>query len=368
MRRLLLLLAPLALLAQPPRPTKEIPPMDIREYDPKSTLHVPEHIVTKAKFPFVDVHHHPRVQNAADVDQLVKDMDGINMRVLVNLSGGWGDRLKNNVKLLKGAYPDRFVIFANWSYEGVDDPGYGHKIAMQLEEDVRNGAQGFKIFKDFGMDRKDSKGERIHTDDPRFDEALEVCAKYKLPVLIHTAEPESFFEPLDKHNERWRELQEFPSRARPPEKYPSWKTLMDEQHRMFAKHPNTKFIAAHLDWLGSNLPELGKLFDRLPNVYTEIGAVLYDLGRQPRTAREFMIKYQDRVMMGKDAWSPRDPKEYWCYFRVLETPDEYFDYYRSRHAFWKMYGLDLPDEVLKKIYYKNAIRLIPGMSMAGFPN
>ena len=137
---------------------------------------------------------------------------------------------------------------------------------------------------------------------------------------------------------------------------------------MFARHPNTIFIDAHLGWLGNNLAELGRLLDRLPNVYTEIGAVLYELGRQPRMAREFMIKYQDRVLMGKDAWQPRDPKEYWCYFRVLETPDEYFDYYRPRHAFWKMYGLELPDEVLKKVYYQNALKLIPGLNASGFPN
>lgn len=363
-----LLVGPVLLFAQSNRDPKTIPPMDIREYDPKSTLHVPEHIVTRAKFPFVDVHHHPRVQTPADVDQLIKDMDGINMRVLVNLSGAWGDKLKNNVQLLKGRYPDRFAIFANWTYDGVDDPGYGHKIAQQLEQDVHNGAQGLKIFKQFGMDAKDGQGRRIHVDDARYDEIFEMCGKLKIPVLIHTAEPEAFFAPLDHNNERWRELQEFPGRARPSDKYPSWQTLMEEQHRMFARHPNTRFINAHLGWLGGNLAELGKLMDRLPNVYAEIGAVLYDLGRQPRAAREFMIRYQDRVLMGKDAWMPRDPKEYWCYFRVLETADEYFDYYRPRHAFWKMYGLELPGEVLKKVYYKNAIQLIPGLRSGDFPN
>jgi len=351
-------LAPALLLAQ----------MDIRDYDPKSTLVVPQHNVTRAKFPFVDVHHHPRVQTPADVDQLVKDMDGINLRILVNLSGGWGERLQRNVELLKSRYPDRFVVFANWNYEGVDDPGYGPRIARQLEDDVRHGAQGLKIFKPFGMEVKDSRGQRIHVDDPRYDQVFELCGKLKIPVLIHTAEPIAFFDPINKHNERWRELQEFPARARPPDKYPSWQTLIEEQHRMFARHPNTTFIDAHLGWLGNNLAELGRLLDRLPNVYTEIGAVLYELGRQPRMAREFMIKYQDRVLMGKDAWQPRDPKEYWCYFRVLETPDEYFDYYRPRHAFWKMYGLELPDEVLKKVYYQNALKLIPGLNASGFPN
>ena len=139
---------------------------------------------------------------------------------------------------------------------------------------------------------------------------------------------------------------------------------MDEQHSLFARHPKTIFINAHLGWLGSNLGELGRLMDRLPNMNTEIGAVLYDLGRQPRFAREWLIKYQDRVMFGKDSWN-RD--EYFCYFRVLETPDEYFDYYRKYHAFWQMYGLDLPDEVLKKLYYKNALHLVPGIDPTPFP-
>jgi predicted TIM-barrel fold metal-dependent hydrolase len=357
MKILALLFAPVLLLAQ----------MDVREYEPRSSLVTPQHSVTRAKFPLIDVHHHPRVRTPADVDQLIKDMDGINLRVLVNLSGGAGETLKRNVNLLKERYPDRFVVFANWDYNNVDDPNYGHRIAQQLETDYHNGARGLKIFKQFGMDAKDSRGQRIHVDDARYDEVFEMCGKLKIPVLIHTAEPQPFFDPIDKYNERWRELQEFPARARPEGKFPSWQVLMDEQHRMFARHPHTTFINAHLGWLGNNLAELAKLMDRLPNMQTEIGAVLYELGRQPRAAREFLIKYQDRVMFGKDAWDPRDPNEYWCYFRVLETPDEYFDYYRPRHAFWKMYGLALPDEVLKKLYYKNALKAIPGLDASAFP-
>jgi len=222
-----------------------------------------------------------------------------------------------------------------------------------------------KIFKNFGMDIKDTKGQRIHVDDPRFDQVFETCARLKIPVLIHTAEPWSFFQPMDQYNERWLELKTHPGRARPPDKNPSWETLMGEQHNLFARHPNTVFIAAHLGWLGNNLAELGRLLDRLPNVNTEIAAVLYELGRQPRFARQWLIKYQDRVMFGKDVWNAQ---EYYTYFRVLETADEYFDYYRKYHAFWQMYGLDLPDEVLKKLYYKNALRIIPGIDRSPFPD
>jgi predicted TIM-barrel fold metal-dependent hydrolase len=214
------------------------------------------------------------------------------------------------------------------------------------------------------MTVKDAKGERVHVDDPRLDPVFEMCAALKIPVLIHTAEPASFFEPQDRFNERWLELKQFPKRARPPDEYPPWETLIGEQHRLFARHPNTVFIDAHLGWMGGNLARLGKLLDERPNVYTEIGAVLAELGRQPRFAREWFIRHQDRVLFGKDIW---EPSEYGVYFRVLETGDEYFDYYRKRHAFWKMYGLDLPDDVLRKLYYKNALRILPSLDASAFP-
>jgi uncharacterized protein len=339
--------------------------MTIEEYDPKSTLVVPGHPITRAKFPIIDVHNHQRGDMAKDrLDKLVKDMDGINLQVMVNLSGGFGDTLTKNVQNMKGQYPKRFVVFANIDFKGLDEPGYAQRAAAQFEADLQHGAQGLKIFKNFGMDLKDSKGERIHVDDPRFDQIFQVCAKYKVPVLIHTAEPWSFFQPQDKTNERWLELKQFPSRARPSSRYPSWETIMAEQHNLFARHPKTIFINAHLGWLGGNLEELGRLMDKYPNMYTEIGAVLAELGRQPRFARAWFIKHQDRVLFGKDTW---EPSEYHYYFRVLESADEYFDYYRKRHAFWKMYGLELPDNVLRKLYYQNALRIIPGIDASAFP-
>jgi len=337
--------------------------MSIEEYSPKSTLVVPQHIVTRAKYPFIDVHSHQRSASPDSVDQLIRDMDAMNMAVMVNLSGGSGERLKQGIANLKGRHRDRFVVFANLDFSGIDDPGYGKRATAQLEEDVRNGAQGLKIFKNLGMTLRDGSGKRIPVDDPRFDPVWEACARLGIPVLIHTGEPWSFFQPVDKFNERWLELKLHPNRARPADQFVTWEALMAEQHRLFERHPKTTFINAHLGWLGSDLAQLGKLLDKCPNVHTEIGAVLYDLGRQPRFARTWLIRYQDRVMFGKDAWAP---SEYPTYFRVLETADEYFDYYRKYHAFWQMYGLDLPDEVLQKLYYKNALRLIPRISRARF--
>jgi len=330
----------------------------IEEYQPKSTLVTAEHKPERAKYPFVDVHSHHWNPTAEHVEELVKEMDTINLRVLVNLSGGTGESLKKTLAVMKGRYPNRFVVFANLSYDDLNTPGYGKRAAARLEQDVRNGAQGLKIFKNYGMDLKHANGERVHVDDPEFDPVWEKCAELKIPVLIHIAEPSAFFDPWDYHNERWEELREFPQRARPPSKYPPFETLMAERNRMFAKHPRTNFIAAHLAFHGNDLDRLGKLFDSHPNVYVDIAAVLAELGRQPYSAHDFLVKYQDRVLMGKDIY---DVNEYKWYFRALETRDEYFEYYRKRHAFWRIYGFQVPDEVLKKIYYGNAFKLVPGL-------
>ena len=238
------------------------------------------------------------------------------------------------------------------------------KAVAQLEADVRNGANGLKVFKNLGFSVIDTDDKRVAVDDPRLDPIWAKCGELGIPVLIHTADPHQFWQDRDANNERWLELKERPRRYRDPQYYPSFEEMLAEQHRMFRKHPNTKFINAHLGWLGSDLARLGKLMDEIPNMYTEIGAVLAELGRQPRMAKKFLTQYQDRVMFGKDSWRP---EEYHVYFRVLETEDEYFDYYRKRHAFWKMYGLGLDDEVLRKIYYKNALKVIPNIDQALFP-
>lgn len=352
-----------ALSAQQPAPAAA-GAMSIDEYDPKSMLVVPEHPRTKAKFPFVDVHSHQWNKTPADVDQLVAEMDRIGLAVMVNLSGGSGEALRKNIEMLSGRYPKRFVTFANIDFKGIDDPDFAIRAAKQLEEDVRNGAAGLKIYKNLGMSLTDASGKRVPTDDPRLDPIWAKAGELGIPVLIHTGEPAAFWLPVDKHNERWLELTQFPQRQRnDATKFVSFEQTMGEQFNLFRRHPKTTFVAAHLAWLGNDLARLGKLLDELPNVYTELGAVLYDLGRQPRAARDFLVRYQDRVLMGKDTWNA---DEFAVYFRVLETQDEYFDYYRKRHAFWKMYGLGLPDEVLEKIYYRNALKIIPSIDGSVF--
>ena len=357
-----LLLWPRVARTQQPAPAQSL---TIEEYQPKSRLVVKEHRIERAKFPFIDIHSHHWEVTPEYVDKLVREMDSINLQVLVNLSGGTGEHLKHTLAVMKGRYPDRFVVFANMSFDDLNTPGFGKRQAERLEQDVKNGAHGLKIFKNFGMDLKYANGERVHVDDPEFDPVFEKCADLKIPVLIHVAEPSAFFDPWDKTNERWLELKEFPQRARPPAKYPPFETLMAERNHLFAKHPRTNFIAAHLAFHGNDLERLGKLFDNYPNVNVDIAAVLAELGRQPYSAHDFLVKYQDRVLMGKDIY---DVNEYKWYFRALETRDEYFEYYRKRHAFWRIYGFQVPDEVLKKVYYKNALRLLPALDAKAFPD
>ena len=336
----------------------------IEEYDPKSTLVVPEHKIERAKFPFIDIHSHHWSPTPAEVEELIQGMNSLNMQVMVNLSGGTGEGLKRTVQVMKGKYPDRFVVFANMDYSDLDKPGFGERAASRLEQDVKNGAQGLKIFKDFGMELHYANGQRVHVDDPAFSPVFEKCAELGIPVLIHVAEPSAFFDPWDKTNERWLELKQFPGRARPPAKYPKFETLMTERNHLLAMHPKTKFILAHLGFHGNDLARLGRLFDEHLNAYVDIAAVLAELGRQPYSAHDFLTKYQDRVLMGKDIY---EVNEYKWYFRALETKDEYFEYYRKRHAFWRIYGFQVDDEVLKKIYYKNALKLVPGLPAKAFP-
>jgi len=322
--------------------------------------------VPRARFPVIDIHsHQPAPISTAQFTTLVASMDPLNLRVLVNASGASGDRLIRSVDAIRSSpYKDRMVMFANVSFRDVG-PGFGQRAARQLEADVKAGALGLgEIMKDFGLRARKSDGTRLMMDDPELDPLWEACARLHIPVLVHTADPQEFFQPIDHRNERWLELALYPDRRFPSDRFPTFETLMGERDRLFRRHPNTTFIAAHMGWHANDLARLGKMFDTMPNVYGEVGAVLYDLGRQPRTAHDFLVKYQDRVLFGKDSYQPDEFPYYW---RTFETADEYFDYYRDYHAFWKLYGLALPDVVLRKLYYQNALTLIPGLSRAGFP-
>src|SRR5690606_32739643 len=340
--------------------------MDFEAYDPPSTLVVPGEEVKRAKYPFIDVHNHQFNMPDMDLTDLITEMDALNMAVMVNLSGrgrGSEEHLKGALENVKEHFPNRFIVFTNIDFSGIDDPDWTEKTVAQLENDVRLGANGLKIYKSLGMHNQDSKGNRIRIDDPRIGPVWEKCGELGIPVLIHSADPKPFWSPMDNQNERWLGLKLRPGRKRSDTEPAPWQTIIDEQHNIIRKHKNTIFINAHLGWYANDLARLGELLDEMPNMYTEIGAVIAELGRQPRFAKKFLTKYQDRVLFGKDAWNP---EEYHTYFRVLESDDEYFPYYKRYHAFWRMYGLDLDDEVLKKIYYKNALKVIPGIDRGLF--
>ena len=344
--------------------------MEFEAYDPPSTLVVPEHPVTKAKFPFIDAHSHQWNLTKERIHQIAEEMDQINMAAMVNLSGrGRGgatsqEYMAGMIRRIEGEAPGRIATFTNVDFSEIGKEGWTENAVKELEEDVANGAVGLKIYKSLGLRTSDVNGNRVPVDDPRIDPVWEKCGELGIPVLIHSADPKSFWDPHDENNERWLELKLRPNRKRSVTDPAPWEQIIAEQHHMFEKHPETTFINAHMGWLANDLAALGDLLDRLPNVNVGIGAVIAELGRQPRFARQFFEEYQDRILFAKDAYNPQ---EYYTYFRVLETEDEYFPYYKRYHAFWRMYGLGLPDEILKKVYYKNAIRIIPGFDKDRFP-
>ncbi len=338
----------------------DVPPPSILDYRPRSTLVTKQHAVAKAKFPAIDIHGHPASLTSREaIDRVVAAMDALNLRVMVSADNSSGERLTRVLTAVNASpHKNRFRVLAGVDFRNVG-PGWAERAVRQLEADIKAGAVGVgEIPKSFGLNIQKPDGSRLKVDDPELDPLWDAFARLDVPVFIHTAEPQEFFQPLDYHNERWLELALFANRRNNEPGHVTFDALMTERNNMFRKHPNTRFIAAHFGWHANDLARAAAMLDQFPNVVVEVGAILYDLGRQPRAAREFFLKYQDRILFGKDAFQP---EEYPYYWRVFETADEYFDYYRDYHAFWKLYGMSLPDEVLKKLYYENAQRVVKGL-------
>jgi predicted TIM-barrel fold metal-dependent hydrolase len=351
-------------------------PLRLDQFEPRSMLVVEEHLLTRAKFPVVDVHVHPRVRLRNSPEQLagfVKQMDAQNIAVCVSLDGGLGEQLAEHRKFLWSGYRDRFVILANLDWQGdgkADDPAswdcqrpdFGRRMAEALADAKRQGASGLKIFKRLGLEFRNPDGSLMRVDDPRWDPIWEACGELGFPVLIHTADPKAFFLPIDARNERWEELQRHSDWSFHGAGFPSYEELLEQFIQVVKRHPKTRFIGAHVASSAEDLGQVGRWLDTYPNLYVDLAARIAELGRQPFTARKFCIKYSDRILFATDG--PRVAERLNYHWRVLETEDEYFPYAEGAfppQGFWRIYGLHLPDEVLRMIYYENAARLIPGV-------
>jgi uncharacterized protein len=343
------------------------PAPSILDYRPRSTLVAPEHLVKMARYPAIDFHGHPQglLGSVESLARLGAELDGLNVRVMIAANNISGDALKRTLATINASpMKDRLRVFTGINFQNVG-PGWAERAVAQLEADVAAGAVGIgEIGKGFGQSIRKADGSRLALDDPALDPIWQAAARLKLPVFIHTGDPQEFYRPVDYVNERWLELSLFPGRRVPPDQHPNFEELMKERDNLFRRNPKTTFVAAHMGWHANNLGRLGRMLTEMPNVYVDLGAVLYDIGRQPRTAHDFFVKFQDRILFGKDSYQP---EEYPYYWRVFETRDDYFDYYRDYHAFWKLYGIDLPDDVLKKVYYKNALKITSGLPQTGWP-
>jgi predicted TIM-barrel fold metal-dependent hydrolase len=299
------------------------------------------------------------------VKRYLEEMDAAGVRTAVNLDGGWGQKLKETLAALDEAHPGRFLTYALIDFSGIDEPGWSDREAARLRESFEAGAKGLKFHKTLGLGVRYKDGRFLPVDDPKLDPIWEVCARYKRPVEIHTADPGAFFTPLDRHSERWHELNEHPEWLFHGKDFPGRPDLHAQRMRVIARHPDTTFICAHMANDGEDLAEVGRWLDAYPNMYVDIDARISELGRQPYTARRFFLKYQDRIMFGTDTSPNRTA--YRMYYRFLETDDEYFDPAGGHHrqGFWMIYGVFLPKDVLEKLYYKNAERLLVGLKRPG---
>ena len=335
------------------------------QFRPQSTLFVPEHHLKRAKFPVVDVHVHPeiRLHHFEDgLDTFVKTMDAQNIALCVSLDGRL-ELLEEHTRYLRKKYDDRFVVFANIDWSKCDDGDFVRRTVEKLEAARRDyGICGLKIFKDLGLVYKHADGSYVKLDDPRWDPIWAVCGKLGLPVIIHSGDPPAFFQPIDERNERWEELHRHPEWSFYGPQFPKRDALLAAFLAIVERHPQTTFIGAHVAGNSEDLATVAGWLDKYPNLVVEIASRISELGRQPYTARKFFLKYADRILFGTDG--PRVPERLFPYWRFLETDDEYFPYAENPfppQGLWNIYGIYLPDDVLRRVYHENAMRVIPGV-------
>lgn len=355
-------------------------PLALKDYEPKSMLHVPETHVPRSRFPVIDFHTHLSwvdrkgksdvVRNTASVEEVLKVMDAKNIRIMVNLTGGYGPLLEETIRHWQQPHPDRFIVFTEPWYAKIKMPNYAKFQGEQIEAAKKAGARGLKILKTLGLYLRENvtTGPLVKIDDKRFAEMWDAAGALDMPVAIHVSDPEAFFLPTDRFNERYEELSAHPDWSFHGRDYPSNAELQEARNRVMQRHPRTKFVCLHTAD-SENLPYVSECLDRYPNMYVDIAARIGELGRQPRMTRKFFDKYQDRILFATDATPHGDdtPQQifgnelYEIYYRFLETEDEYFDYAPAPippQGRWKIYGIGLPEQILKKVYFENAARLL----------
>lgn len=342
---------------------------------PTTLLIVKQTEVTRAKYPAIDFHFHGRsLKTPEDYGGLVRTMDEVGVAMIANMDGGFGETFDQTLKRME-PFRDRFIPFARLNWEGIHEPGWPERTVAELERCFREGAQGLKISKRLGLALQNPDGSYIHTDDSRLDGVWQLCARLKKPVMMHVSDPVARFHPVGPENERyeagmWRDNAEGNYHDTG---HPHYDEIFEHREAMLQKHPGTTFVMAHVASMGWNLARVSQLLDKHSNVHVEISARLQELGRQPYSARAFLIKYQDRVLFGSDGNPTREPDQFWRpHWRFLESDDEYFDHPAQMlsplgaplQGRWKIFGVFLPDEVLRKIYYENALKFLPASRQA----
>ena len=350
-------------------------PLPLSQFQPRSLLHVGETRVQRARFPVIDFHTHVSRRRAqkpgVPPGELVKTMDAVNLHTMVNLTGGTGDDLAGSIAGFDQAFPRRFVSMTEPSWTRAGETGYAAWQADEIGRAKAAGAVGVKVLKTLGLYLRDggASGKLVRVDDARFDPMWETCGRLGLPVAIHVGDPEAFFLPIDRFNERYEELNAHPDWSFHGKDFPAFKEILEARDRVFARHPKTTFVALHVGHWAENLAAVGEMLDKFPNVHVEIGARIGELGRQPRTATRFFDRYQDRILFGTDAvpLGIETPQQvfgedlYRIYYRFLETEDEYFDYAPAPvppQGRWRIYGLGLRESILRKVYSRNAERVL----------
>ena len=361
----------------PPMPTMEevaappgwTPSTEPTPAMPYTLLRLPRTNVWRAKYPAIDFHLHGRGLNTEQAyAELIALMDDIGMGAIVNLNGGTGPAL-DAVLAAGAAHRDRVANFITFSAEGINEPGWSQRFAAEMERAFKAGAAGMKVHKTLGVSVKNPDGTFIQADDPRLDPIWDMAARYDKPVMIHLGDSIGRYYPISPKNERyeaglWRgdEANNYAKTG------PAFEVVEKAREHMHRKHPKTRFVNAHLAMLYYDPQKLAAFLDTYPNADVEISATVQDLGRAPRFWREFLIKYQDRVFFGTDGSQSRGADEFWRpHWRALETLDEYFPHPAQvrtpggspGHGRWHISGLGLPDAVLRKIYYQNALRHLP---------